>query len=130
MESNEQMLMNIENELSQVVIRRDEAAFERIVDDSYVFTNPIGEVKNKNETLVKFRALVDEVQFDYITNFNMRVQLYGDSAVVTGTQTQKGFYKDQEIAGQYRFTSVYVRRESVWRCVAQHASSAAPIREI
>lgn len=130
MENSEQMLVRIENELAQVVIRCDAVALERILADGYVFTNPVGEVKNKVETLAKFRALVDEVQFDYITNFDMRVQLYGDAAIVTGAQTQKGRYKGQEISGQYRFTSVYVRREGLWRCVAQHASSAAPIREI
>ena len=87
-------------------------------------------MKNKAQTLAKFRALADGVHFDFITNSDLRVQVYGDAAVVTGAQAQQGSYNEQAISGTYRFTSLYVRRAGEWRCVAQHASSAAPIAEI
>ncbi len=130
MQDMEQMLIEIENELAQVVIRRDVALLERLLDDGYVFTNPVGEVKNKTETLAKFLALVDEAHFDYIINSDVEARIYGEAAIVTGAQAQKGRYGGREISGRYRFTSVYVRRDGCWRCVAQHASSADPIRKI
>jgi hypothetical protein len=40
----------------------------------------------------------------------VRVQVYGNAAVVTGAQAQKGRYQDKKISGQYRFTSLYVNR--------------------
>ncbi len=130
MENIEQTLTQLEHDLSQVVIRRDAALLERLLDESYIFTNASGEVKNKAQTLAKFHALVNGVHFDFITNSDLRVQVYGEAAVITGAQAQQGSYNGQAISGTYRFTSMYVQRDGQWRCVAQHASSTAPIAEI
>jgi len=47
----------------------------------------------------------------------MKVRVYGDTAVVTGQSTVKGIFKTQDISGKYRWTDVFVKRDGKWQIV-------------
>lgn len=130
MNTDEHTLLQLEDDLPQVVIRRDAALLERLMDDGHVFTNAVGEVRNKLQTLGKYQELLDKARFDVIANSDVRVRIYVAAAVVTGTQSQRGNINWQAISGTYRFTALHVLRAGAWRCAAQHDSSDAPIWEI
>jgi ketosteroid isomerase-like protein len=48
---------------------------------------------------------------------DMRVRVYGDSAVVTALTRTKGKFMGQEFSTQERSTDVFVKRDGQWRCV-------------
>ena len=55
---------------------------------------------------------------DYCMNIDeMKVRVYGDTAVVTGQSTVKGMFKTQDISGKYRWTDVFVKRDGKWQIV-------------
>jgi len=52
----------------------------------------------------------------------LKVHVYGDTAVAAGTSTVKGTYKGQDISGKYRFTDVWVKRNGKWHAVASQST--------
>jgi len=56
---------------------------------------------------------------------DMKVHVYGDTAIVTGLNTTKGTFKGKDTSGAYRFTDVFVKRDGRWQVVATRASLVA-----
>lgn len=51
-----------------------------------------------------------------------KVQVYGDTAIVTYSSNDKGTYKGKDISGKTRWTDVFVKRNGKWQLVATHGS--------
>jgi ketosteroid isomerase-like protein len=49
---------------------------------------------------------------------NVKVRVYGDTAVLTGLDTVKSKRKGQEYVERYLYTDVWVKRGKRWQCVA------------
>jgi ketosteroid isomerase-like protein len=122
-ESVEQELITLENEWADAWVKRDVAFFDRIIADDYTWTSPWGDVWTKaqdlalvksGETVIKSWVLAD-----------MKVRVYGDTAVVTGRNTIKETYKGEDVSGQNRWTHTWVKRAGRWHCVAAHSSEIA-----
>jgi len=54
------------------------------------------------------------------------VQLFGDTAVVTGRTHGTGDFAGVSYDVVIRFTDTFVRRENRWQAVASHSSLEAP----
>ncbi|MCL8014682.1 nuclear transport factor 2 family protein [Streptomyces sp. AS02] len=54
-----------------------------------------------------------------------RVQVYGDSAVVTVRVTNTAHYKGERFDADEWTTDVFVRGDGGWRCVLSHITAAA-----
>jgi ketosteroid isomerase-like protein len=57
-----------------------------------------------------------------MTPQDLKVKVYGDTAIVSGQTTDKGKYKGQDISGTYRFTDVFVKRDGKWMAVSTHVT--------
>ena len=116
----EQLFLQLEEELAQALLNKDPEPLHRILDDEFILTNAIGTIKTKKQTIDRFHLTVDELSFFSVTNGDLRVRLYGDAAVVTGTQVQHATKHDQLLFVKLRFTSMYAKREGNWKLVAGH----------
>ena len=112
----EQTVTKMENDALAALLKRDVAAFAKIFADDAVVTTPDGSVQTKAELVADVKSGDLVLQSSVISA--MRVRVYGDAAVATYVTTDKGKYKGQEIAGQYRWTDVFVRRAGAWQIVA------------
>lgn len=122
-DATKQELMQLERDIGQANIARDYAFFDRVEADEFIFTDAGGSLTMKKEDLAGVKApanpdnklLSDEVD-------EMKVMLYGKTAVVTGRATLKGTNKDAPWTSQSRFTDVFVWRDKRWQIVAGHSS--------
>jgi len=112
----EQTLMNIEHELTNALLKKEISTFERYLADSYIFTDPGGGVSNKAQNIAGMKA--GDFNFESSQIDSMKVQVYGNTAVVTYKTTDKGKIKDTDISGQYRWTDVFVKANDRWQIVA------------
>ena len=112
----EATVMKMERDATDALIKHDLAAFGSIFADDAAFVGPDGAVQTKEQLLadVKSGALV--IESSEITD--MKVRVFGESAIATYMTTDKGNYKGQDISGQYRWTDVFVRRGDKWQIVA------------
>ena len=58
--------------------------------------------------------------FHYVSReiSDLRVRVYGETAVVTGRSVQKGMENGKDYSGDYWFTRVYVKQKGRWLTVA------------
>jgi hypothetical protein len=68
----------------------------------------------------------NRMKFDRYETSDIRVRLYGDSAVVTGRLQRTRTIDGRTMADDWRFTKTYVKQTGRWRVVSFHASDASP----
>ena len=56
---------------------------------------------------------------------DLRVRVYGNTAIVTGRAMQKGVENAKDYSGENRFTRVYVKKEGRWVSVALQVTLVA-----
>jgi ketosteroid isomerase-like protein len=122
-ESVEQELIKLENEWADAWVKRDAASFDRIIADDYTWTSPWGDVWTKAQDLALVKS--GEAVIKSWVLADMKVRVYGDTAVVTGRNTIKETYKGEDVSGQNRWTHTWVKRAGRWQCVAAHSSEIA-----
>jgi hypothetical protein len=120
----EQELMQIERDIGDANVRRDKAFFERVEADEFLFTDAGGGMTTKQEDVASLDQVPGEFRLVSYVPDEMKVYVYGDTAVVFGRVTTKSrSSKDgREVTNQSRFTDVFVRRAGRWQIVAGHSS--------
>ena len=114
----EQAVMRIERELLNAILKGDPSANERYLADTYVFTGPDGTVENKAQAIADLKS--GDLKLQSASLDNAKVQVYGDTAVVTYSSNDKGTYKGKDISGKTRWTDVFVNLNGRWQVVASH----------
>jgi ketosteroid isomerase-like protein len=102
-------------DLNDAVVKADVAVLERVLHEDYVHLRPHGMVENRAQYLENRKAR--RVDFESLVPDEIKVRVYGDTAIVTGRSTAKG--KDQygKMDEQRRWTRVLVRRDGRWQFV-------------
>jgi ketosteroid isomerase-like protein len=119
----EQNLMHIEQELDDAVVKGDTSASEKYLADNSTFTDPGGMVMDKARSIDDFKSGNLKIESSKLED--MKVQVYGNTAVVTYGTTDKGSYKGKDISGNYRWTDVFVKRNGRWQIVAGQGTRVA-----
>ncbi len=112
--------MQLEHEWVQVGVNHDVSVLERIEADDIIFTAFDGSLSTKAQDIADVTS--GALKAESASVDDMKVRIYGDTAVVTGRVTTKGQYKGKDISGQFRFTDVFVKRNGKWQAVASHGS--------
>lgn len=123
----EQELMQMEHDWSAAVLNHDAAAVARILADDYIGTDGRGVMTTKAEELEEAKppapgAPAPERVILEETISDMKVRVYGNTAVVTGISNEKISFKGTQSLIRYRRTTVYVKRQGRWQCVSFHGS--------
>ena len=119
----EQTLLQLERDWEQANVRNDTAALERILAPEFVSTDSDGRLTTRAEGFARRKS--GEVTFTAFTQDDYKMQVIGDTAIVTGRSTIKGIRDGKDLSGQERWTDVFVRRNGRWQAVATHSSRIA-----
>ena len=119
----EGQLIELERQLSAALVSEDAAALDRLWSNELVFTFPNGKVSNKAQRLAGQKPAAQPSQSESVTtNDEVKVYLYGNTAVVTVLSTWKGKANNQEYSTQFQATHVWVKQQARWQLVAAHVS--------
>ena len=58
------------------------------------------------------------VKYTSITTGKVQVRVFGNTAVVTGSDDEKSSRRDMDTSGHYVWTDVFVNRQGRWQVVA------------
>ena len=81
----EREIIELEQERLKAFARDDKATFERLVTDDLTMTHSSGEVANKAELMAVMRPSTPERPLPALSTEDVKVRVYGDAAVMTGT---------------------------------------------
>ena len=115
-------LMQLERDIGAANIRRDKAFFERVEAEEFIFTDSGGGITTKAEDVASLDKPAGEFKLVSYDVDEMKVFVYGKTAVVMGRVTTVSRGKDREVTNKSRFTDVFVRRDGRWQLVAGHSS--------
>jgi ketosteroid isomerase-like protein len=115
-----QELIKLENAWANAELKHDLAFFEGIFADDFIMSDSDGVVSTRGQDIASLKS--GESVFTSVVNDNMKVHVYGDTAVVFGRETLKGQSKGVDISGQYQWTDTWVKIAGHWKCVATHNS--------
>ena len=119
----EEELLKVEKEFAKTIVSNDLERLGRLVTDDWIIIDPNGEIVDRARffEVIKSGALTH----DMMESEDLRVRVYGDSAVVTAITRTKGKFMGQEFSTQERATDVFVKRDGRWRCVLTHLTRFA-----
>jgi ketosteroid isomerase-like protein len=121
----EEQIKKMERDRAAAVVKADVATLEGLTSDDYVLINANGQVSNKAETMSMIKTGKIKLTANEVSDLKVRV--YGDTAVVTGKSTAKGSINGVELKGPVMFTRVYVKKSGKWQSVAfQQTPIVAP----
>ncbi len=117
----EAQLVELERQLSEALAKEDAAVLNRLWSDDLVFTSPNGHMTNKAQRLAGQKPSARSSQLANI-NDEVKVHVYGNTAVVTVLSTWKGKAGTQEFSDQYQATHVWVKQRGRWQPSPAHVS--------
>ncbi len=122
--STEEQIRSIEEERNRAILSGDAATLDRMTADDYTFITLRGELRTKAEIVKGFQS--GAFKYESRTISELKVRVYGDTAIVTGRSTQKGEENGKDYSGDYRFTRVYVRDNGHWMTEALRTTPIRP----
>ena len=116
----ESKLLILERLWNEAQVQRDSAALDQLVSSRFVNTEWDGEVSDKQHFLADIK---DPLFKPTLANIqNLKMNFFGDTAVVTGTYHTAGTYQGKPYDHVGRFTDTWVLDMGKWQCVASHTS--------
>jgi ketosteroid isomerase-like protein len=113
-------LIALENAWNQAQVHHDGPALERLVADTYVYTDWDGTVMNKAKFIADAKDTSTKVKS--AANSDVNVYFYPGVAIVTGAYHTKGNTQGKPFDHYGRFTDTWVLADGQWVCVATHTN--------
>ena len=120
----DQTIRQLDSERIQAQIHADTVALNRIYADDFIGVGPSGAVRTKPQVISDFTS--GDLKFQSITTDDVRVRVYGNTAVETGRSTMIGQDRGKAVPRDNRFTRVWIKQVGRWRLVSNHYSSLIP----
>ena len=113
----EQNITRLEQDWVASIVKKDTATLNRLLADDFSGTTD-NQIYSKADAIEDVKTGTHEsLELD-----NIKVRLFGETAVVTMGQTEKSRHGDSDFSGHYLFTDVWTKRNGQWIAVASHGS--------
>ncbi len=99
----------------EALVKKDRATLERILADDFLFTGPTGRVGTKQQMIENI--LSPDLVMDPFQAEDVKVRIYGTTAILTGSVAQKGTLRGRPFHYTARYTDVYAKRKGSWKVV-------------
>jgi ketosteroid isomerase-like protein len=96
----------------------DTATFDKLVADDWIAITPDG----KRQTKAERAAEIKSSDLDSVTMGDMKVRVFGDAAVVTGSDDEITMKDGKKSTDHYVWTDVFVKRNGKWLAVASQTA--------
>jgi len=100
----------------QAMLNADVAALNNVLADDLVYAHTTGTIDSKSSMIDNIGS--GAVNYERIDPTDVRIRLYGDVAVVTGSANLRVRVGDQIHQVFIRFIEVYVARDDHWQLVS------------
>ena len=119
----EQTLLQMERDWNQATLTKDSKTLNRIIAEDWTGIDFKGVTTTKSESIAELKA--GESKNQSVELGDMTVRVYGNSAVVVGSDTEKSRYQGKDSSGKYAWMDVFVKRNGRWQAVASESTKIA-----
>lgn len=115
-------ILALEHAWNQAEAFNDLKALDALFDNGLVYVDADGTLMTKAEFLSHVKA----AHLSQVITQSMTVQVFGTTAVATGTYLVKEFKNGKYLRHRGRFVDVWVQKNETWACVAAEATPILP----
>ena len=109
----------------QALLKGDAAAYTKLTADDFITIGTAGRSFTKAEIVELLKS--GRLKYDAYDYSDIKVRVYGDTALVNCTLNQKGLIGDRELtAGPFLVVLVWVKREGKWQTVSWQGTRQLP----
>jgi len=120
----EKEILAVNKAWADAQVKSDLDALDKIFADDLIVTSGNGATRDKKGELADAKPAPDFKTYFFNTE-DVRVRVYGKTAVVTGHAKWRINFKGQDADHERRYTCVYVKRDSRWQMVALQVTRIA-----
>jgi ketosteroid isomerase-like protein len=113
-------ILGLETAWNHAIEGKDTKALDQLLGSTFVAVEIDGTLSNKAEFLAGIKD--PSYQPSQAVNEEINVQMYGNSAVVTGIFRVKGTEKGKPYVHRERFIDTWIKQNQTWQCVASSAT--------
>lgn len=111
-------IAGLEQEWAKAIVAKDAAAVGRLLADDFKGTSE-SVLYSKADAIGDVRG---DTTYDALELTNIEVRVFGDTAIATMDQSERGKHAGEPFSGHYLFTNVWVKRNGQWQAVSSHGS--------
>ena len=119
----EQTLIQLEQEWNRATLAKDYKTVEEIMADDWTGIDFRGMTITKEESIQELKS--GESSNQSVELGEMTVKVYGNTAVVIGSDAEKSTYHGKDSSGKYAWMDVFVKRGGRWQAVASQSTKMA-----
>jgi ketosteroid isomerase-like protein len=116
----EQTLKQMERDWGNAQIKKDYAAIDKILADDWVGIDYDGKVVAKAKMMEDMKSGSSTLTSEELGPITVRV--FGNTAVVTGSDTEVSTDRGKNSSGKYVWTDIFVLRNAKWQAVASQST--------
>ena len=118
-ENVEQTITDLEHKWVNAIVQKDTDTIDKILDPDFTGTTD-DQIYTKTDAIEDVRDGTHES----LDLSDLKVRVFGDTAVATMKQMEKSKHGNTDFSGEYLFTDVWAKRNGQWMAVASHGSRA------
>lgn len=119
----EEELIGVAHAWDRAMVANDPEEIGAYMADDWTIIGPDGSVVDKTTFLELLQS--GKLTHDVMESHDLKVRVYGDTAVVTARGISGGQYQGESFYLVERASCVFVRQQGRWRCVLTHLSHIA-----
>jgi len=116
----EKTIIQMERDWTEAGLKKDLKTLDRIIADDWVALDFRGKTVTKAQAIADLKSGSSTDQS--VELGEVKVRVFGNTAVVTGGDTEKSTYQGKDSSGKYVWTDVFVNRNGRWQAVASHST--------
>jgi hypothetical protein len=120
-----EQLIQMERDWSQADVKKDAAALNRILAEDWTGIDFQGTVLTKPEVLRQVDLHSDATATESSELGEMKIRIFGNTALVSGTEIERSEYKGKDSSGKYIWTDIFVRRNGRWQAISSQSTKIA-----
>jgi ketosteroid isomerase-like protein len=113
-------ILDLGQQWAEAELRGDADMLESLLDADFVCVGPLGFVLDKQQYVAGRRS--GDLKQQAFTWKDVRVRVFGDTAIAVGIQDQRTTFRGRDASGQFRGTQVFARKGDGWFMVSLHLS--------
>jgi ketosteroid isomerase-like protein len=113
-------VLQTERDLAAAYLKSDADGIGQGVMEDYTLTNSMGKITTRADDTAETKK--NDPKYEIFENYDMKVRVHGDTAVVTGKTHTKGISGGKLFDFQFQFTDTFVKDGGRWRLLAGHVS--------
>jgi hypothetical protein len=114
--STENAVADIEKQRFVALVNKDFGYLDKVLAEDLIYCHSNGLIDNKTSFIQSIKD--GRLAYQEMNVEELKVRIYGKTAVITGTCGAKILSNGQQINTRFRFTDVYVKSKAGWQMVS------------